>query len=149
MKIGIGCDHNGYKLKEQIKSYLTSLGIEYKDFGCHSMEPIDYPDIAFQAAEDIAAGHLERAILVCGTGNGMNISANKIAGVRAALCHDPLSAEKARKSNDAQVLTMGAWIVDWPIAERVLTAWITSEFEGGASLRKVEKVKTRDFKRDQ
>ena len=144
MKIGIGCDHNGYKLKEQIRTYLTRLGIQYKDFGCHSMEPIDYPDIAFQAAEEIAAGHLDRAILVCGTGNGMNISANKILGVRAALCHDPLSAEKARKSNDAQVLTMGAWIVDWPIAERVLSVWLTSEFEGGASLRKVEKVKIKD-----
>jgi len=144
MRIGLGCDHNGYELKEKIKAHLAALGLPCADFGCYTPEAVDYPDIAFQAAEEIAAGHLDRAILVCGTGNGMNISANKVPGVRAALCHDPLSAEKARKSNDAQVLTMGAWIIDWAIAQEVLTAWLASEFEGGESLRKVSKVKARE-----
>jgi ribose 5-phosphate isomerase B len=144
MKIGIGSDHNGYELKEKIKAHLAALGLPCVDFGCYTPDAVDYPDIAFRTAEEIAAGRLDRAVLVCGTGNGMNISANKVPGVRAALCHDPLSAEKARKSNDAQVLTMGAWIMDWPRTEAVLTAWLASEFEGGASLRKVNKVIARE-----
>lgn len=144
MRIGIGSDHNGYELKERIKAHFAALGLDCVDFGCYTADAVDYPDIAFQAAEEIAAGRLDRAVLVCGTGNGMNISVNKVPGVRAALCHDPLSAEKARKSNDAQVLALGAWIMDWPRTEAVLTAWLASEFEGGASLRKVNKVIARE-----
>ncbi|WP_058303301.1 RpiB/LacA/LacB family sugar-phosphate isomerase [Gorillibacterium timonense] len=140
MRLVLGCDHNGFVLKEQIKAYLREQGIDVRDLGCHSDQPADYPDIAFAAADLIAREEESRAILVCGTGNGMAISANKVAGVRAALCHDPISAERARKSNDAQILTMGAWIIDWQEAKLVIDIWLASEFGGGESARKVGKI---------
>jgi len=148
MKLLLGCDHNGFGLKEQIKAYLSQQEIVVRDLGCHSEKPADYPDIAFAAADLVAAGECSRAILVCGTGNGMAISANKVPGVRAALCHDPVSAERARKSNNAQILTMGAWIIGWPEAKRVLDIWLVSEFAGGESARKVGKIEERERERD-
>lgn len=144
MKLLIGSDHNGFALKEQIKAYLDERRFEVRDLGCHSETPADYPDIAFEAADLISAGEYARGILVCGTGNGMAISANKVAGVRAALCHDPVSAERARKSNDAQILTMGAWIIGWAEAKRVIDIWLEAEFAGGESARKVGKIEERD-----
>jgi ribose 5-phosphate isomerase B len=149
MKLLLGSDHNGFVLKEQIKAYLHERGIAVDDLGCHSEAPADYPDIAFAAADLIAAGNCDRGILVCGTGNGMAISANKVPGIRAALCHDPLSAERARKSNDAQILTMGAWIIGWPEAQRVLDIWLAAEFTGGESARKVGKIKEREREQHQ
>lgn len=140
MLIAMGSDHLGFKLKETLKAYLTGLGIQVADYGSFTDDPVDYPDIAFRVCDEIASGRFDRAILVCGTGNGMTIAANKVPGIRAALCHDVYSAERARKSNNAQILTMGGLIVNPETAKTVVDAWIVSEFEGGPSTRKVQKI---------
>ena len=145
MKILIGSDHNGYHLKEDLKAYLRELGHDPVDLGCASAdEAVDYPDVAAELAERVAQGGVERGILICGTGIGMAITANKVPGVRAACCHDPYSAERARKSNDAQILTMGAQIVAPTLARTLLDHWLASEFQGGRSAPKVEKIKAVD-----
>ena len=145
MKIIMGSDHYGYSLKEDLKAYLEELGHEPVDLGCHgAAEPVDYPDVAVEVAEKIARGEYARGILICGTGIGMAIVANKIPGVRAACCHDPHSAERARKSNDAQILTMGAQIVGPALGRQLLDHWLASEFAGGRSTSKVEKIKKLD-----
>lgn len=145
MKIVIGSDHFGYPLKEDLKVRLQELGHEPVDLGCGSpSEPVDYPDIAVAVADVIARGDYERGILICGTGIGMAIVANKIPGVRAACCHDLYSAERARKSNDAQILTMGAQIVGFALGRQLLDHWLASEFAGGPSTIKVEKIKKLD-----
>lgn len=145
MKVAIGSDQFGYTLKENLKTYLTELGHEPVDMGCLAPEDaIDYPDVAITVSEKIAEGVYERGILVCGTGIGMAITANKIPGVRAACCHDPYSAERARKSNDAQVLTMGAEIVGPALGRYLVDIWLAAEFGGGRSTRKVEKIKQLD-----
>jgi ribose 5-phosphate isomerase B len=145
MEIVIGSDHFGYPLKEQLISELTSLGYVPVDLGCHGVtDEVDYPDVAEKLAERIAAGDFQRGILVCGTGIGMAIAANKVAGVRAACCHDTYSAERARKSNDAQVLCLGAQVIGSALARDVLVRWLESEFGGGRSTRKVEKINRLD-----
>ena len=147
MKIIIGSDHFGYDLKEEIKQYLADLGHETVDVGCGNAEDaVDYPDIAADLAEQIAAGQAGRGILVCGTGIGMAMVANKVPGVRAACCHDPFSAERARKSNDAQVMTMGSQIVGPALARSLVDHWLESEFQGGRSTPKVAKIKALDQK---
>lgn len=146
-KIAIGSDHNAFALKETIKEYLCELGYEPVDFGCNDPDtPVDYPDVALALAESIAKNEYERGILLCGTGIGMAIAANKVPGVRAACCHDPYSAERARKSNDAQILTMGSQIVAPTLARLLLDHWLSSKFAGGRSLRKVEKIEAIDGK---
>lgn len=144
MRIGLGSDHLGFELKEKLRIYLAERGFEVADFGCHSTEHVDYPDIAFQVAEQVLEGAFPRAVLVCGTGNGMTIAANKVMGIRAALCHDPISAERAGKSNDAHILTMGALIIDFERAKEVLDIWLASEFQGGPSARKIGKIRSRE-----
>ncbi|RAV01032.1 ribose 5-phosphate isomerase B [Paenibacillus sp. YN15] len=144
MRIGLGSDHLGFELKEKLKGYLASRGYEVADYGCHSPEHVDYPDIAFQVAEQVLAGSHPRAVLVCGTGNGMTIAANKVKGIRAALCHDPVSAERAGKSNNAQILCMGALIIDFEKAREVVDLWLASEFQGGPSARKIAKIRQRE-----
>lgn len=145
MRIIIGSDHFGYHLKEDLKAYLQGQGHEVIDAGWHSpTEPVDYPDIAVQVAERIARGEFERGILICGTGIGMAIVANKVPGVRAATCHDPYSAERARKSNDAQIMTLGAQVVAPTLARVLVDHWLASEFAGGRSAPKVEKIKAID-----
>lgn len=149
MKIAIGSDQFGYTLKENFKAHLIELGHEPVDFGCHLPEEVvDYPDVAIVVSEKIARGEYERGILICGTGIGMAITANKIPGVRAACCHDPYSAERARKSNDAQILTMGAEIVGPSLGRQLLDIWLVSEFGGGRSTRKVEKIKQLDERKN-
>lgn len=141
MKVAIGSDQFGFTLKESLKAHLIELGHEPVDFGCHLPEENpDYPDIAIIVSEKIAQGEFERGVLVCGTGIGMAITANKIPGVRAACCHDPYSAERARKSNNAQVLTMGAEIVGPSLGRYLIDIWLASEFGGGRSARKVAKI---------
>jgi len=140
MKIGIGSDHNGYDLKEYIKQYLDKQGIEYEDMGCYSREEVDYPDVAKAVALKIREGRLDRGILICGTGIGVAIAANKVPGIRAAQCHDTYSAERARKSNNAQIITLGAKVIGPEAAIKVVEAWLQSEFQGGNSARKVEKI---------
>jgi len=145
MKIVVGSDHFGYPLKEDLKDYLQELGHEPVDLGCQNPdEPVDYPDIAMAVAEEIARGTYERGILICGTGIGMAIVANKIPGVRAACCHDPYSAERARKSNDAQIITMGSQVIGLALGRQILDHWLASEFAGGRSTSKVEKIKRLD-----
>lgn len=145
MRIVIGSDQFGYPLKEDLKRYLVELGHEPVDVGCASAdEVIDYPDVAVEAAQRIASGEFERGLLVCGTGAGMAIVANKVAGVRAVCAHDPYSAERARKSNNAQVITMGAQIVGLALGRQLLDHWLASEFAGGRSAAKVEKIEALD-----
>ncbi|WP_438445258.1 RpiB/LacA/LacB family sugar-phosphate isomerase [Gorillibacterium sp. sgz5001074] len=149
MRIGLGSDHLGYGLKEELRVYLTERGYEVVDFGCTGTDPVDYPDIAFRVADGILEGQYPRAVLVCGTGNGMTIAANKVCGIRAALCHDPVSAERAGKSNDAHILTMGALIIEPERAKQVLDVWLASEFQGGPSARKIGKIAERDERRQE
>ena len=145
MHILIGSDHIGYPLKENLREYLLESGHEVVDLGCaDAATPVNYPDVATELAERIAAGETDRGILICGTGIGMAITANKVPGVRAACCHDPYSAERARKSNDAQVITMGSQIIAPTLARLLIDHWLASEFAGGRSAPKVDKIKKLD-----
>ncbi len=139
--VAIGSDEAGYDLKELIKQHLTAQGVEVKDYGCHSTEPVDYPDVAVVLAKDVASHQIERGILICGTGIGMAITANKVTGVYAAQAHDTFSAERARKSNNAQIITMGARVIGPELAKQIVDHWMASEFAGGGSARKVAKIK--------
>lgn len=141
MRIVIGSDHFGYPLKDDIRTYLESLGHEVVDLGVTSSDDeIDYPDIGTALAVDVSEGRYERGILICGTGIGMAITANKVPGVRAAVCHDPYSAERARKSTNAQVMAMGSQIIGPSLARSLVDIWLASDFGGGRSTRKVEKI---------
>ncbi|HUC94037.1 MAG TPA: ribose 5-phosphate isomerase B [Paenibacillus sp.] len=145
MKVALGCDHNAFDMKELIKRYLTQNGHEIVDYGCYSCDAVDYPDIAFQVAIDLQNDKFPRGILVCGTGIGMTIAAGKVPGIRAALCHDTYSAERARKSNNAQILTMGAKVIGPEAALKVVEAWMNAEFEGGSSGRKIDKIMEKEL----
>jgi ribose 5-phosphate isomerase B len=136
--IAVAADDAGAPLKERLAYWLHQQGYEVKDFGNGTDQ--DYPDVAAQVAEAVARGEHDRALLICGTGLGMAITANKVPGVRAVTAHDAYSAERARKSNDAQVLTMGARVIAPEAAEMVLEHWLASEFEGGRSAPKVDKM---------
>jgi ribose 5-phosphate isomerase B len=140
--IAVGADEAGAPLKEHLAGYLRQRGYQVRDYG--NGDGLDYPDVAAEVAEAVARGEHDRALLVCGTGLGMAITANKVPGIRAATAHDPYSAERARKSNDAQVLTMGARVIAPQAAEKVVDHWLASEFEGGPSAAKVDKVKQVD-----
>jgi len=146
MQVAIGADEAAYDLKEILKTYLAGKGVDVVDYGAYDTSPVLYPDIAVKVAEAIAEGKHVRGILMCGTGIGMAITANKVPGVRAATCHDTYSAERARKSNDAQILTMGARVIGPELAKTIVDAWLKSEFEGGASTRKVERMVEYDEK---
>jgi ribose 5-phosphate isomerase B len=147
MKIAIGCDEAGYQLKELVRKYLVDLNHEVEDFGTFDDRPVLYPDIAFAVAEQVAAGRFQRAILMCGTGIGMSICANKVPGVRAAQAHDTYSAQRARKSNDAQVLAMGARVVGPELAKSIVKAWLESEFEPAHSAPKVKRIEDYEARR--
>ena len=139
--IAIGADEAGFRLKEELKKFLLTKGRQVEDYGAPDEKPSMYPEIALAVARAIAAGRHERGILICGTGLGMAIMANKVPGIRAATCHDAYSAEPARKSNDAQVLTMGARVIGVELAKLIVESWLRSEFEGGGSTAKVEQIK--------
>ncbi len=140
MKIAIGCDEAAFDLKVLLKDHMTAKGIEVEDYGCPDKSPVLYPDIAATVARAIRDGRQERGVLLCGTGIGMAISANKIDGIRAAQAHDTYSAERARKSNDAQIVTIGARIVGPELAKSIIDAWLASEFQGGGSQAKVDAI---------
>lgn len=147
MKIAIGSDHLGLGLKSTLIEFLNeqeTVSVEVVDIGVFDIQPVDYPDIAEKVALEVAEGRCERGILICGTGIGMAISANKVPGVRAAQAHDVYSAERARKSNDAQIITLGALVVGKELAKKLIAAWLESEFGGGGSTPKVEKMKQLD-----
>ena len=141
MKISIGADHRGVELKEEVKKYLTGLGHEVTDFGTDSTEPVDYPDFGFKVAGSVAKGQVDFGIVVCWTGNGMNIAANKVKGVRSALCLNEEMAMMARAHNDANVLSLASNFVCPDTARRILDAWLTTDFEGGRHARRLQKIK--------
>lgn len=139
-KIAIGCDEAAYSLKIELKKHLESKGFTVEDFGANKGEVVLYPDVAAAVSESVAKGDFERAVLVCGTGIGMAITANKIPGVRAAVCHDSFSAERSRKSNDAQIICFGERVIGVELAKNLLDIWLESEFSGGGSTPKVERI---------
>lgn len=140
MKVAIGADHGGYRLKEMIKGLLEEMGIEYRDFGTDSTDSVDYPDFARPVARAVAENKFDRGILICGTGIGMCIAANKVRGVRAALCHDLFSARFTREHNDSNVLTMGERVIGPGLAGEIVRTWLNTEFAGGRHERRVKKV---------
>ena len=144
MRIAIASDHRGFHLKEKVISLLKSKGHEVIDDGPPSDSAVDYPDFAALVAKKVSSGEVERGILICGTGIGMAMVANKIPGVRAAVCHDTYSAERARKSNDAQVMAMGAQVIGPMLGRQLVDHWLASEFAGGRSQAKVDKIKQLD-----
>jgi ribose 5-phosphate isomerase B len=145
-KIVVGSDHLGMPLKNALRDYLRSLGYQVDDFGVESDTPVDYPDIGAGVAESVAAGNYERGILVCGTGAGMAIVANKVPGVRAVSVQDPYTAERARASNNAQIITMGSQIIAPEVAKKLIDIWLGSDFQGGRSAPKVAKIDALDEK---
>ena len=140
MKIAIASDHGGFDLKEQVKVWLQEMGHEVEDFGCHSKESCDYPDFGAAAARAVASGQCERGIVICTTGIGISITANKVKGIRCALCSEPWSAEMTRRHNDANMLAMGAGAVGPLLARRIVETFLTTEFEGGRHQRRVDKI---------
>ena len=140
MKISMGCDHGGYLLKEHVKKYLTDKGHQIVDCGCNSLDSCDYPQFGAAAARAVAAGECERGIVICTTGIGISITANKVRGIRCALCSEPLSAEMTRKHNNANVLAMGAGMTGPNMAERIVDTFLATEFEGGRHQRRVDGI---------
>jgi len=140
MKIAIGCDHRGFDLKEKIKVIITELGHEYIDFGANSDEPVDYPDTAYLAANAVSTNQADRAILACASGIGMSMAANKVKGIRAALCHDELSAQASRGHNDSNVLCLPADQIGESLLRKIVEVWLKTEFMGGRHQRRVNKI---------
>ena len=139
-KIGLACDHAGFEHKEKLKEYLFSKNIEVADFGCYSEESVDYPDFAHKLAESIEKEENELGIQFCGTGNGINMSANKHQGIRSALCWNPHIAEQARLHNNANVLTMAARHLEWEEVEKIVDTFLSTQFEGGRHETRVNKI---------
>lgn len=138
--IALGSDHGGFDLKETVKAYLDKENIPYKDFGCPNKESCDYPIFGRAAAEAVASGECEKGIVICTTGIGISIAANKVKGVRCALCSDTLSAEMTRRHNDANMLAMGAGMVGPNLAERIVDVFLSTQFEGGRHQRRVDLI---------
>jgi ribose 5-phosphate isomerase B len=140
VRIAIGCDHKGLNLKQSVIQLITQSGHSYEDMGCYTTDSVDYPDIAGKVAGAVASGDFDYGILICDTGIGMSIAANKVKGIRAALCHDAFSAARARKHNDANVLCLGGGNSPEVMTETVAT-FLTTQFEGGRHLRRLNKIK--------
>ena len=140
MRISIGSDHRGYHLKSRLVTLLRSLGHDVTDEGTESAESVDYPDFAARVARKVSDHEVGRGILICGTGIGMTIAANKFPGVRAAPCYDELTAELSRRHNDLNVLCLSADMLSDRLADRLVETWLTTEFEGGRHARRVEKI---------
>lgn len=138
--IAIACDHGGLSLKEAVMKHLLDAGYEVKDFGTNSTDSCDYPDYAAPAAQAVASGECEKGIVICTTGIGVSIVANKVDGIRCALCSDPFSAEMTRRHNNTNMLAMGAGIVGRELAMKIVDIWLTTEFEGGRHQRRIDKV---------
>lgn len=140
MKIAIGSDHGGFELKEEIKTHLQNKGFEIKDFGTNSKDSCDYPEYALEVSEAIAKGDYERGILICGTGIGISISANKVPGIRCALVGDCFSAKATRQHNDSNVLALGGRVLGPGLALEIVDIWIATEFEGGRHQARIDKI---------
>jgi ribose 5-phosphate isomerase B len=138
--IAIGCDHAAIALKEELKAYLLENGMEVRDFGIAAGEKADYPAIAFDLSSAVSGGECRLGVLLCGTGVGMSIAANKVRGIRAACCSEPYSAMLSRQHNDSNVLCMGARVIGPEMAKMILGAWLNAEFEGGRHAARVEMI---------
>ncbi|MGO9481374.1 MAG: ribose 5-phosphate isomerase B [Candidatus Kryptoniota bacterium] len=138
--IAIGSDHAGFAYKEKMKKLLDELKLGYKDFGAYNSEPSDYPDFGYVAAKSVGTGECDRGILLCGSGIGMDIVANKVENVRSALCMTLEMAELSRRHNDANVLTIGERLTDWDTTEKIVRIWLSTPFDGGRHKRRVDKI---------
>jgi ribose 5-phosphate isomerase B len=140
MRIAIGADHAGFRLKQHVVEYLQRLGHEVDDRGTHNEEPVDYPGICADVGREVAAGRADRGIVLGGSGQGEQIAANKVRGVRAALCNDLYTARMAREHNDANVLSMGGRIVGTGLADEIVKLWLETSFEGGRHQRRIQQI---------
>lgn len=140
MKIAIASDHAGYELKEDLKLFLAGGGHQFFDFGTDSLVSVDYPDFAKEVASAVASGRFERGILVCGSGTGMAMAANKVKGIRAAVCNDLECASLSRKHNDANVLALGSRLIDSGKAEEIVELWLSTNFEAGRHIKRIDKI---------
>lgn len=140
MKIGIGSDHGGYELKEIVKDFLEKEGIEYIDYGTNSRDSVDYPDYGKGVADAVVSKEVDRGIVICGTGIGISIAANKVKGIRCALCGDTYSARMSREHNNANMLALGARVLGVDLALEIVNAWLKSEFQGGRHEKRVNKI---------
>lgn len=147
MKVAIGCDHGGLDLKEAVISVLKELNLDIVDMGTHDRNSVDYPDYASKVAEAVVSGDCQQGVLICGTGIGMSIAANKVNGIRAALCNEVFSARMARAHNDANILCIGARVVGAGVAQEIVRAYFTGGFEGGRHAKRVEKITLLDSRK--
>ena len=141
MRIALGCDHRGLSLKREVMEFLVQSGYEFKDFGCQGAGAVDYPDFARKVGQAVASGEFDQGILICSTGIGMSIAANKIAGIRAALCWDTFTAERARRHNDANVLCLRGERVRVEKSLEIVRTYLSTAFEGGRHIPRLEKIK--------
>ncbi|MGE8205009.1 ribose 5-phosphate isomerase B [Heyndrickxia sp. NPDC080065] len=140
MKVALASDHGGIHIREEIRNLLEEMGIEYQDFGCDCEGSVDYPDYALPVAKKVASGEFDRGILICGTGIGMSIAANKVKGIRCALVHDVFSAKATRQHNNTNMLAMGERVIGPGLALEIAKVWLTTEFEGGRHEHRIEKI---------
>lgn len=138
--LAIGSDHGGFELKNHVMKHLKDRGIEYKDFGCYDENSVDYPDIAKAVGEAVSGGECERGILICGTGIGISIAANKIKGIRAALCSDVYSAKMTKEHNNANIICMGGRVIGRELAFMIVDAWLDAKFQGGRHQARIDKI---------
>lgn len=140
MKIAIGCDHGGITLKDSIVNYLEERGAKIEDFGTFGTESVDYPDFAYKVARSVADGKADKGILMCGTGIGISIAANKVNGIRCALCHNTETARLTALHNDSNVLAMGGRVIDSDTAVNIVKTWLDTPFEGGRHISRINKI---------
>ncbi|WP_243291977.1 ribose 5-phosphate isomerase B [Bacillus sp. FJAT-47783] len=140
MKVILASDHGGINIREEVRKLLEEMNIEYEDVGCDCETSVDYPDYALPVAERVASGEFDRGILICGTGIGMSIAANKVKGIRCALVHDVFSAKATREHNDSNILAMGERVIGPGLAIEIAKTWLTTEYEGGRHARRVGKI---------
>lgn len=140
MKVAIASDHGGINIREEIKSLMEEIGIGYEDFGCECADSVDYPDYALPVAEKVAAGEFDRGILICGTGIGMSIAANKVKGIRCALVHDVYSAKLTRQHNDTNIISMGERVIGAGLAREIAQTWLTTDFQAGRHATRIGKI---------
>ena len=140
MKIAIASDHGGYAYKQELIPYMESLGHQVMDLGCHGPESVDYPDYGIPCAQAVAGSQADRGVVICGTGIGISISANKVPGIRCALCTDPLMARLTREHNDANMLAMGGRIIGIELAKDIVRVFLSTEFSGGRHKTRIDKI---------
>ncbi|OPL13168.1 MAG: ribose-5-phosphate isomerase [delta proteobacterium ML8_D] len=148
MKIAIGSDHGGFELKEEIRGLLAELGHQVLDVGCYSPDSVDYPIQGRKVAESVTSGQCERGVLICGTGIGMSIVANRISGIRATLCHDLFTARMGREHNDSNILCMGGRVVETGLAKEMVKVWLMTSFKGGRHSRRINMIDLAEQKND-